>query len=257
MKIVAVILHYKDKEATKACIASLKKYEPKVHVIVIDNDKNNVGFAAGVNKGIKRALQEKADAVLLLNNDTIITEQFIPALEKQLLKDKKIGIIGPAISFEKNEKKIYDIGGFVSPLTGKTYHEEVANTKEYMLRVVPYITGAAMLIKNEVFEKIGYFDEHFFLYYEDVDFCLRAKKAGFATAVVPHVSIYHALSKTAGKLTAVAVFNQTKSAIIFGKKYFSSFPKNILHIGFLIFQSLLFVYKDPRLGKAIISAYLT
>lgn len=271
MKIYVVILHYKDIDATKTCVATLRKHEKSVHIIIVNNDvtslpvadfpdtsiinnKKNLGFAAGVNIGIKKALKEGADAVLLLNNDTIITQPFLSVLTSQLERDSSIGIIGPAISFEKEGKKVFDIGGFINMWTGKTHHEEVESTGGYMPRTVPYITGAAMLIKREVFEKVGFFDEKFFFYYEDADFCLRAQKKGFSVMVNPQVSVIHLLGKTSGRITPFATFHQTRSALLFGKKYFSTFPRNIFHLLFITYQACIFLGISYSAGIAALRA---
>ncbi len=267
MKVYVVILHYKDAKATKQCIDSLKKYEKEVQIIVVNNDikalsskdfpktvvinnAKNFGFARGVNIGIKRALEEGAEVVMLLNNDTIIKKPFLKVLSTEMMKSPAVGIIGPAICFEKMGKTVFDIGGFVNMWTGRTHHEEVESTTEYMTRKVPYITGAAMLIKKEVFSAVGLFDKHFFLYYEDVDFCLRAREKGFDVEVVPSVSVYHLLSKTAGKVSPLAVYYQTKSAKIFGKKYMQSPVKQLLHMFFLILQTIHITLKHPKAGIA-------
>jgi len=278
-KIYIVIIHFGDLRVTRNCISSLEKSKEKYkEIILINNDKfsislqdlpfrrlkifnnkENLGYAKGVNMGIKFALKKGADFILLLNNDTIIINRFINKLVVLMNKDRNIGIIGPAIEFEKNGKKIYDIGGMINNWIGRTNHKEVELRKEYMPRIVDYISGAAMLVRKEVFEKVGRFDENFFLYYEDVDFCIRSKKMGFNTVVVPEVAVNHLLSKSVGKITPFAIYHQTRSAILFGKKYFKSPFKLLLNRSFIIFQTILISLKNPKSGlsgwKAILLQY--
>lgn len=276
MKIFIIILHYGKLETTQKCIASLAKHDREFEKIVlinnnaeievkqsefsfsknkihIVNNKKNIGFAAGVNIGITYALKEHADYIFLLNNDTIIGKDFLQKLKTVLEENNQIGIVGPVIEFKRDEKTIYDLGGKVNVLIGRTSHEEVGaiprNRPKLNLHIVTYISGCCMLIRREVFKNIGLFDEKFFLYYEDVDFCLRAKKAGFLSAVMHDIVIYHELSKAAGNISAFSVYHQTKSGVTFGKKY-CRIP--LLNLGFLFGQSCLFLIKN---GKAGIGAF--
>lgn len=268
MKIFIVILHIGDLQITKNCIASLEKNEkyygeivlvnndrttitpndlPYKHIAIINN-KKNLGFAGGVNRGIVYSLKHKADAILLLNNDTYIKKPFLLVLRAVFKQYPTVGIVGPAICFKKNRQTVYDIGGSINMWTGRTRHTEVRAIKGNAARFVTYVSGAAMCIKREVFEKIGLFDEHFFLYYEDADFCLRAKEKGFLVAVDPTSVIYHLLSKTIGKVNPFAVYHQTRSAVVFGRKYMCEFPKNLIHTLFLFGQTGKITLKHPRAG---------
>lgn len=269
MSIYIVVLHYGKLETTQKCVDSLAKHESEFEKIVlinndekiilsekqfavahkklhIINNKKNYGFAAGVNIGIRYSLDKKAEAIFLLNNDTIMGKDFLKKLANVLEKNKKIGIVGPAISFHKQGKTLYDLGGKVNLLIGRTQHSNVGVIPcNYPLQIVQYISGCCMLIARDVFEKIGFLDEAFFLYYEDVDFCLRAKQKGFDTALLPEVTIYHELSKAAGKVSAFSVYHQTKSGILFGRKYCKAW---VLNVGFLFAQSCLFMVKSRAAG---------
>ncbi len=166
------------------CLLSLKKVRARVKMVIVDNgstdrignfqfpasnfqfiqNKKNLGFAAGSNVGIKYALKHGATHVLLLNPDTIVGKNFL-----EPLLENGGDIVGP-------------VGGRVNFLLGRPKHTTGR---------VDFISGACMLVKREVFEKVGYLDERFFLYFEDVDFCLRAKKAGFLISVVPQSHVVH------------------------------------------------------------------
>lgn len=270
MKPWVIIVHYGEISLTRQCVALLKKHEPSIEKIVIVNNNlqpvaasafpetksivlnnnKNLGFAGGVNVGIAYALSHKAETILFLNNDVRVMSPFLEQLTKDLVGDKKLGIIAPAIKFEKDGKERFDIGGYVNLLTGRTHHQEVLSIERPLIHTVPYVTGAAMLVKKEVFKKIGLFDTSFFLYYEDVDFCLRARKAGFGVAVDTGVTVTHLLSKTIGKVSGFAVYHQTRSAIIFGKKYMKGISKRMLHRVFLLAQTTFITLKFPRAGIA-------
>lgn len=266
-KIFIIILHFGDITVTQECIKSLLENETAAfEIIVVNNDKQklfkqtfenaknitvinnveNVGFAAGVNIGIKYALSKKADYILLLNNDTSIEKPFLQTLTVFLENNKHAGIVGPAIEFHKDGKTIYDLGGNINKLLGRTSHTEVEKIENVQPGQTTYVTGACMMIKKEVFEKAGFFDERFFLYYEDVDFCLRAEEKGFASFVLPSVVITHSLSKTIGKVSKLAIYHQTKSAVLFGSKWCKK--SRVLNLLFIFAQSCLFTVKLGKTG---------
>lgn len=279
MNVFVVILHYGSIELTKKCINSLSKNDNNSKkIVLVNNDKNitispsvfhlsrkklkvinnkkNLGFSAGVNVGIKYALGENVDAVLLLNNDAMLKEPLLKKLIAVSSSDESIGIASPAIQFSRNGKQVFDIGGKVNKFFWRTSHEEVYSLKNLYTQEVDYVTGAAMFIKREVFTKVGFLDEHFFLYYEDVDFCLRARRQGFRIIVEPRLKIYHSLSKTIGKVSSLAIYHQTRSALIFGRKHIQYPLNKFFHIAFLIFQAIFITFKHPSVGIPAFKAFL-
>jgi hypothetical protein len=129
-----------------------------------------------------------ADYVLLLNNDTEVEKDFLTKLVEVEGKDEKIGIASPVI-FDGHSRQVWFSGGEINWLTMKTQHSQKVLTEDY--RETGLITGCAMLVRAAVFNEIGLLDEDFFLYYEDADFSLRAKKAGFKNIVVSGSWVYH------------------------------------------------------------------
>lgn len=172
-KIIAVIVDYKSK---------IKQIG--VETIIVDNNKINRGFAKGANIGIKKALKQGATKVLLINPDADITKAAILKLCKS-----NADIVSPVLRFERQGETVLDFGGKVNWLLGRTTHNENTPGK------IDFVSGACMLINSKVFEKIGYFDERFFMYFEDVDFCLRAKSAGLKVAIDPVVVADHQISE--------------------------------------------------------------
>lgn len=206
-QVFVVIVNFNGGEKTLASIESVKKYS----VVVVDNrsrkssldalkaqgsrlknlilieNKENLGFAGGANVGIKKALKEGAEYVMLLNQDAIIKSNAVEKLVNIMGKDKRIGICGPLILAPN--KKIWSAGGVVDKKRYSAGHLfKILNKNPYQ---VDFVSGCCMMIKKEVFEKIGFFDERFFLYYEDVDLCIRAQKAGFKVVLVPKTVVYH------------------------------------------------------------------
>lgn len=233
MTIAAVILHYKNKEDTLKCLSSVHKLLLNNHylkIIIIDNGTGekfdipsgihlirlpkNVGFAAGVNTGIKYALSVKnINYLLILNNDVVLPKNL-------LIKFINLNpdIAGPVLKFLSSDKKwVYDFGGRINWWTGRTYHRHSNNLaiQQFNNLNTDYVSGTCMLVKKDVFEKIGLFNEKFFFYFEDVDFCVRAKKADFTVRVITDAVVYHKLGGSIGRWSNSAIVYNLRSNLIF------------------------------------------
>jgi GT2 family glycosyltransferase len=161
-----------------------KKYFSNAHFI---KNEKNIGFAAGNNVGIRFALEKFADYIFLLNNDAIIDEKAILGLINEAEKNTGAGLLSPVI-FDKNNH-VWFAGGQIKWFSMKTTHlVKISSNKTYS---TDYLSGCAMLIKKEVFKTAGLLDEKYFLYYEDADFCLRAKRNNFGCMVVPDTKVQH------------------------------------------------------------------
>jgi GT2 family glycosyltransferase len=191
-KVYVVVVDYHGGKDLKKCLASLKKAITPTgwskEVLEVDNNKFNRGFAKAANIGIKKAAEKGAQAVLLLNQDTVVEKDFLISL-----LNNKADIVGPVIHFSRNAQDVYDYGGKIDCLWGRTKHIELPNFPIVQFYNLDYVSGCSMLIKMPVIEKIGLLDERYFLYFEDADYCLRAKKAGFKIAVDQKSIITHNL----------------------------------------------------------------
>ncbi|HEX8964937.1 MAG TPA: glycosyltransferase family 2 protein, partial [Patescibacteria group bacterium] len=203
--------------------------------------------------GISYGFSYKADYFFIVNNDTEIKKEIISKLIDYLKQNEKIGIIAPTITFKKKNKTLFDLGGYINKITGKTFHDNKRIVVDKNVLFPDYVSGCCILVPRKIFEKVGLFDERFFLYYEDVDLCLRVKEKGFVIALDPTVVISHALSQSVGKVSKVSFYHQTFSALEFGHKYFSSW-KRISNICFIVLQSGVFLIKAPFAGFAAFEA---
>ncbi|HPN54680.1 MAG TPA: glycosyltransferase family 2 protein [Candidatus Moranbacteria bacterium] len=204
-----IVLNFNGKDTLNNCLASLYQSDyPNMEIVVVDNNsedgsfeqaksffsrahfiKNptNLGFAKGNNVGIRFALEKFAEYVLILNNDTVIEKTTLSFLIQTMKRNPGIGIASPLI-FSINDK-VWFAGGKLSWLRMKALHlQNMLSASPY---ATEYISGCSMLVRKDVFKKIGLFDERFFLYYEDADFSLRAKKAGFDLCIVPEAKLQH------------------------------------------------------------------
>lgn len=206
MKIILsiIIVKYKSEKYLPGCLASIGK-NPNWEVIVVDNDKENVGYAGGCNKGAKKA---RGKYLLFLNPDTLIFNGAIQRMAEFLKNNSSVGIVGPKIysddtrakkqlSFCRNPGPITSLFVYSplkkiwknNPFWKKFIYFDKINSKSPL--EVDSVSGAAMMVRKEVFLKIKGFDESFFFYFEDNNICLRAKKAGFKISFVPEAKIIH------------------------------------------------------------------
>ena len=177
---------------------------PGMETITIDNSPplENRGFARGANIGIKKALTSGANKILLLNPDIKINKEQILKLSKN-----NADIVSPVLKTDG----ILDFGGKINWMMGRATHQKtdsgrgqndaqkkidaIASLQHDDAQTIDYVSGACMMIDKKVFEKIGFFDERFFMYFEDTDFCLRAKQAGFKISINTDITVDHLLSK--------------------------------------------------------------
>jgi len=260
IKVAIVILHFAEKKQTLSCLLSIDNLEAKglkTEVVVVNNNPKenlhdlktkfnkfsfletgkNLGYAAGNNFGIKRVLKEKPDFVFVINNDTVLDEKILLNLIEFAKTDEKIGILGPKIYFapgcefhkeryqvKDQGKVIWYAGGLIDwPNVASSHHgvDEIDRGQYDTPMETDFVSGCAMLVKKEVWEKIGFFDERFFLYWEDVDFCQRAKITGFKIVFVPQAKLWHANAGSSQVGGPLHDYYMTRNRLLFGMKYAS------------------------------------
>lgn len=237
--VAIIILQYNNSQDTIECLDFVKELDyPDFSVIVVDNasdqshqdttrsflknqinsavryyflvNRDNLGYAGGNNKGIEFALAKSADYILILNPDVRVEKDLLTKLVAKADSSAKIGIVGPAI--DEGEKIIY--GGEIKWLKPELRHSERMPSANNF-----FISGAAMLIKREVVGKAGMFDEKYFLYFEDVDYCLKVRRAGYSLAVVDDAIVHHRVSAITGKLgPAALLYYHFRNAHLFNLK---------------------------------------
>lgn len=198
----------------------------------------NLGFSGGNNVGIRKAFGSGADYVLLLNNDTLVHKNFIDPLVATSKELSDSALIGPKIyfasgfEFHKDRYKSKDRGNVIWYAGGKidwknviASHEGVdeVDKKQFDKRKeTDFISGCCMLFPKEVFDRVGTLDEKYFLYYEDTDLCVRAKKKGVKLVYEPASAIWHKNAQSSGESGSVLhLYYQTRNRLIFGMQYAS------------------------------------
>ncbi|MBU2577201.1 glycosyltransferase family 2 protein [Patescibacteria group bacterium] len=198
-------------------------------------NKENLGFAEGNNVGIREALKNNADYICLLNNDTRVDRNFLVSLIKAAEEEKSAGILGGKIYFEKgfeyfkdkySEKEkgkvIWYAGGKIDWLNVYASHrgvDEVDKGQYEKREETEYVNGCLMLIKSEVFGKIGLLNPKYYLYYEENDFCQRAQEAGYKLFYEPKSVIWHLNAGSSGSGSSLHDYFLTRNRMIFGLKY--------------------------------------
>ncbi len=282
-----VILNWNNADDTLACLASLEKTTySRFETVVIENNsqddslarissyqapyplhilsqKENLGFAGGVNQGIRYAMAHNADFIFLLNNDARIAPDTIKKMLAAAQEHQNVGIFGPIIfhiSDDVQTDRVWFAGGILDWLDiariGK--HETMPPQPSDGTAPTSFITGCAMLIRREVIEAIGEFDERFFLYFEDVDYNLRAKKAGWGITIVPGAKTWHKVSATALKQTGAPaiLYYHHRNGMLLTQKHAPIFIKIYMHCwaGLKIARQTIKIVmrKDESTARAII-----
>lgn len=215
-KVAIVLVNWNGLEFTAACLDSLRKVSyPDFEVIVVDNGSEheegkrlkiqfpeihlietgeNLGFAGGNNVGIRKAMDGDFSHVLLLNNDTIVETDFLNELVKVVLSQPKAGIVQPMILLLHQAKLIWSAGGKWIPDFSRSVtlgDREPAADYRVKTSQIDWATGCAMLVSRDAIAKGGLLNEQFFVYFEDVEWSLRIRDAGFEIHLAESSKIYH------------------------------------------------------------------
>jgi GT2 family glycosyltransferase/glycosyltransferase involved in cell wall biosynthesis len=182
----------------------------------------NLGFSGGVNVGIRAALERGADAVLLVNSDVIVPPDCIDRLERALGELPGAGIAGPVIADRSAPADVASRGISYNPATGRMRHngagEPVSARARPDCAPVDGVSACLMLVKREVFDAIGLFDEDYFFSFEDLDFCLRARRAGFATVLAGHATAYHEGSRSIGVASPARLYFAARNHLLLASR---------------------------------------
>jgi GT2 family glycosyltransferase len=258
-----ITVNYNHSDVTCDLIDSLNNITyPNIEIIVIDNcspnddptqikrkfpniilveNPINYGFAAGNNSGLMRA---RGKYVLLLNNDTIVKEDFIEPLLEKFESDPNIGAVSPKIRYFHTPDTIQYAGYTpIDPRTMRNFaigFNEVDKGQHDHDRETAYAHGAAMMVPMEIVKEIGMMSYIFFLYYEEADWCARIKNAGYKMYYVHNSLIYHKESISTGKLSAMKIYYQNRNRLVFMRRNISG---KDFYIG-ILYQLLIAIPKN-------------
>lgn len=191
-----------DNGSTDGSVEAIARRFPEVTTI---ENGHNLGWAAGNNVGIRWALSRAVDYVLLLNNDALVEPGFLEPLVEFAERNKSAGAVGPKVYLHDTPRHISFAGAQFSP-HGELSHPGFGQPDLCAQSIKPiptaYIPGCALLIRREALERVGLLDEDFYLLFEDVDWCFRARRAGYESVMVPSSIVWHKESHSFGSKDA-------------------------------------------------------
>lgn len=236
--IAAITLNYNRSTDTINCVNSLLQAGlPPKQIWVIDNGSHdddfdilarnlndtcriirnttNLGYAQGMNLGIQQVSESHFPQwFLLLNNDTKVDKAFFQELLRATYENSLIEIFGPVILYESDPNRIWFFGGKLIPktlITWQLYKDRGYSNRFPPIVEVNFISGCGMFIKKEVFNRIGLFNEKYFMYAEDVDFCWRANRHNIKLGVATRAIMWHKVSASADQQKDVMLFLKIKN----------------------------------------------
>ena len=219
-------------------VEMIKKTFPEVIAI---RSAKNLGFSGGNNLGIKYA---KGEFIFFVNNDTLFAENVLVELIKPFYEDDKIGIISPKVIYYETPNIIQYAGATqINSLTGRNKiigQGENDNNDLFKSGFTYFAHGAAMIIRRSLVERVGVFPEIFFLYYEELDYSYRTRKAGFKIYFNSDAVIYHRVSYSVGEDSPLKIYYMTRNRIMFMQRNF----KGIRFVIFILFFILFTIPKN-------------
>ncbi len=244
MELAAVVVNWNQLDLTLRCLQSLERGSRVPDwLLVVDNGSpadptsavrarfphaevwrhaENLGFAAGANAGMQRALELGAEAVLLVNNDAVVAPDCVAELERALDADPEVAAVGGKVLTEDDPPRIHFAYGIL------TFHGEIAQRRGWLdpdlnaygeCRDVDYVSGCAMLLRRAALERVGLFDPEYFAYHEDLDWCTRAWRAGLRIRYVPTAVVRHRMhASTGGGYGSAITYLSQRNSILFVRK---------------------------------------
>ena len=252
--IVAVVLNYGTPDDTVLTVRSLlASRRPFDQIVVVDNDgsdgcrqalasmaniahpvtyirtERNLGFSGGMNVGIQRALADGADRVLLVNSDVFVPPDCLQKLGDSLASAPAAEIAGPVVRSRSEPDRVASLGMSYHPATGRMRHAGFGTTDvsgvdggsgvdAFADVTVDAVSGCVMLVNRTVFERIGLFDDDYFFSFEDLDFCLRSRKAGFETVLSGRTSVLHEGGRSVGSTSVDRLYYATRNHLLAARK---------------------------------------
>lgn len=256
-----IIVGYNSREYLKDCLTSIyKSTYKKFRVIFVDNNssdesvayiensfpktiiiksRQNLGFAGGNNLGIKKAIKDKDEFIFLLNPDTVLDRNCIKVLVEQ---SDVYTILQPLILMHNNKKtNLINTTGIYLNFLGISYCDNYKKKGILFSNKlkIPAASGAGMFLPTTIFKEIGFFDENFFMYYEDLDFCWTARKSNYEIYMIPSAKLWHKYSFNKNKNK---FFYSERNRLLFLYKHFSLKYYILISIPFFINELIILFY---------------
>jgi hypothetical protein len=240
-RVVAIVVNWNGRDIIGPCLETLLASDlPGLEVMVVDNDSTdgsvesirerfptvriletgrNAGYAGGVNEGVRVALEGGADYMFVLNNDTEVAPDCVSRLVSAASARPDAAFLGPLIYYHDRPDVVWSAGGRIGWWTGHIRHIGIRQRDDGRfagVREVDYVTGCAVLVGATAVRSIGLMDTGYFMYNEDTDWCVRAKRSGLAVLVVGDARMWHKVSMSSGGgLTSYKIYHRIRSSFRF------------------------------------------
>ena len=245
-KVVVVVLNWNGCEDTLRCLESLSTLDyPNWEALVVDNGSRdgsvvairgtyptvilleagkNLGYAGGNNLGIRAALQRNAEFVLLLNNDAVAAPDLLRTLVQAADEHRDAGVFGAKIYLLGDPQRLWYAGTRWDPKAQSFVHigEGLLDDGAEFAQVqdTEYASGCAMFFRASAADTVGMLDERFFLLFEEVDWCFRARAAGFRCLFVPEAKVWHRVSASfGGRNTALREYFHFRNRLLWAERH--------------------------------------
>lgn len=179
------------------CVSELSKFNVEIHYFSSDQ---NLGFAGGNNFLYKKSFKDNFDYFGLINNDTVICDNSFDLLIQAMENDSKLGIGGIINYYYSKPETVWQDGNDLQRTKFRIIKKRYEKYPDGLIVQTDCVPGSSLFVKNEVCEKIGFLDDNYFAYFEDVDFCLRAKAEGYSTGFLTGTRILHKVGMSSTSL---------------------------------------------------------
>lgn len=273
--VYVIIVNYNGQKYLKKCINSvMRQTYHNFKIVLVDNASNdnsvqlvkntfsdvkiirlkqNIGFAGGNNIGIRYALRQGTEFILLLNPDTIVEENMLDILITNA--DSKT-VTAPKMYADKKKKKIWYAGGEIDYADGKSRHFTKVEPNDSKALDVSFVTGCCMLIHRDIIKKTGVFDDKYYLYYEDDDLCMRFMEKAVSMKYIPYTSLWHMVGgSVGGTKSPLKEYYMVRNRLYFMKKYEHKFVKSRLRVAGELFWSEIICSHDKPINNRIMALY--
>jgi GT2 family glycosyltransferase len=243
-RILAITLNWQQPEITLTCVRALQAMNyPRLEILVVDNGSEdesvaylqanlspetclcqlpkNVGFAAGNNVGLQQAIERQFDLALMINNDAFAAPDMLDRILAEFSPD--IGLLSPKIYYDGERERIWFGNGRMHPTTldlQQTGRGELDGPAWRQSRDVDYLLGTCLLVNLQAIPQVGLLDDRFFMYFEDLDWSLRFRQAGYRLRLVAPAHLYHHVALSSGGLeTPFRRYHLARSGVIFWRHH--------------------------------------
>ncbi|WP_309718972.1 glycosyltransferase family 2 protein [Armatimonas sp.] len=241
-RIGIIIVCYNGVVDTRECLESLRNLTyPKFFTVVVDNASSdntaevvrsefpevtlivspqNTGFTGGNQTGVRVAFDQGAEFIFLLNPDTIVVPDLLECLMKTWEAQPNLGALGPLMLLYDEPEIVWSAGGELDA-RGQVRHllqGEPAPTN-MVYQPCKFVSGCGLLFSRAIFEQVGFFDERFFLYYEESDLCARIRKAGYEIGTAFQARLWHKVSRVTGKDSPLTLYYMRRNQLLYLQKH--------------------------------------